>query len=775
MKLIVIIGIIVLVASYLYNDYLHKEEIKNILQNRDNHDSLNNINSAYSGIGDDSNNQNSKQIFQRGIYTSSTELEIQQLNIKYSDTVKHALKNKLPIVSLESTIISHGMPYPQNYHTAKAVEDIVRENGVVPATIAIINGTIHIGLNDDEIHYLSKVGKVAVKTSRRDLALVTAQKLTGSTTVSATIFLSNLVGIKIFVTGGLGGVHRGAETSMDISADLTELGKNGVMVVSAGVKSILDIGKTLEYLETQGVTVISFGTNEFPAFFTKTSGFKSPNRLDTPIDIAGVLYSNQKLRLNSGIVIAVPNNNEDSPEINKAIQDSIEQAEREKILGKDITPFLLAKVNEKTKGKSLEFNIMLIKNNARIGSLIAVEYNKICKQKQAEKASAAAATQESSSLVVLQRYLPLSLHKYLPYFQTKRIVSPPTPSSLASASEHRHKVVVLGGAVLDMISHPYKDSGFKLKTSNPGHLSTKMGGVGRNIAEVLARMNFHPLFISLVGQDIHSKVILDHFHSIYLSTRGIKTSATFKTAIYNAIMDNRGDLAVAIAQMDIFDGINPSLIKEFAQEIQEAKMIVLDGNLPIESFQYIDQLVSTNKNIQVWFEPTSVFKSTKPILASTLSMITYTSPNKDELIHMSSMIIKQNPKLSVYLDNLTDPSNDKNIDTLKAHTKVLLASGIQHVITKLGPDGVLLGYQQNNLAVAEQDKFVFESFPAPPVDNIIDVTGAGDSLVGCVIYALQHLGKDLQTSISKYGSKCAEASLLSSDPISNKLSPHLFE
>jgi len=297
--------------------------------------------------------------------------------------IQEALTQGKPVVALESTIISHGMPYPENIKTAKEVEEIVRENVAVPATVAILHGKMKVGLTDDDLEFLA-TSKDIRKASRRDIPYIVSQKLHGATTVAATMIIAELAGIKVFVTGGIGGVHRGALETMDISADLQELTKTDVAVVCAGPKAILDIGLTLEYLETHGVPVIGFHTNEMPAFYTRTSDFPVDIRLDSEKDIAELLKVKWELGLKGGAVIAnpIPAQHEmDHDLINNAIKKALVQAETMNISGKKITPFLLDAIKEITQGKSLASNIELIKNNAKVGSKIAVELVKICKNR----------------------------------------------------------------------------------------------------------------------------------------------------------------------------------------------------------------------------------------------------------------------------------------------------------------------------------------------------------------------------------------------------------
>ncbi len=292
--------------------------------------------------------------------------------------VENAIKNKLPIVALESTIISHGMPYPNNIETALMVEDTVRSNNAIPATIAIIKGRLKVGLTNKEIEFLATNNKVR-KISRRDLAIAVTKKLSGSTTVASTMIIANLAKIAVFATGGIGGVHRGAEKTFDISADLEELSKTNVCVVCAGAKAILNIGLTLEYLETKGVPVIGYKTSELPAFYSSKSGFNVDYRIDSAIDIAEILKTKWDLSIKGGVLVAnpIPIAFElESVMMNEAINEAIIEANKEKIIGKEITPYLLSKVNEITQGKSLNANIKLIQNNAALAAKIAIHYMK---------------------------------------------------------------------------------------------------------------------------------------------------------------------------------------------------------------------------------------------------------------------------------------------------------------------------------------------------------------------------------------------------------------
>ena len=294
--------------------------------------------------------------------------------LKISKKVKKALLEGSPVIALESTIISHGMPYPQNVQTALECERIARENGAEPATIAIISGKLCAGLTQEQIEYLGKTGQGVQKASRRDIPILISRKQDGATTVAATMIIAALAGIRVFATGGIGGVHRGAQTSMDISADLKELAQTPVAVVCAGVKSILDLGLTLEYLETQGVPVIGYGTEQLPAFYTDRSGFKVDYRMDSPKEIAEAIKVQRKLGFPGGMLITNPIPQAyamDADMIGTSINQALQEADEQGIKGKDTTPFLLARVAELTGGDSLASNIQLVYNNVALAARIA--------------------------------------------------------------------------------------------------------------------------------------------------------------------------------------------------------------------------------------------------------------------------------------------------------------------------------------------------------------------------------------------------------------------
>ena len=307
----------------------------------------------------------------------------QKLNSSYLDIapeVAKALEQGKAVVALESTIISHGMPYPRNVETALTVEETVRKNGATPATIAILNGRVKVGLSGEELEYLGKSGSKVIKTSRRDIPFVVSQKKDGATTVASTMIVAALAGISVFATGGIGGVHRGFESTMDVSADLEELAQTSVAVVCAGVKSILDIGRTLEFLETKGVPVVGYKTDKLPAFYARESDFGVDYRIDDPVSLAEAMHTKWQLGMAGGLIIGNPVPEADaipSDEIDQFIDEAIVEMDQKKITGKNTTPFLLARVAEKTAGRSLDTNIKLVLNNATLAAQIAVAYSEI--------------------------------------------------------------------------------------------------------------------------------------------------------------------------------------------------------------------------------------------------------------------------------------------------------------------------------------------------------------------------------------------------------------
>ncbi|KAM7057020.1 uncharacterized protein M8220_003282 isoform 4-T4 [Acridotheres tristis] len=468
--------------------------------------------------------------------------------VRIHPSVQEALVEGRPVVALESTIITHGMAYPLNLSMAREVEEIVRTNGAVPATVGILRGQIHVGLTDEELEFLAS-SKNAVKVSRRDFPFVLSQGLSGGTTVSGTMIAAHKAGIPVFVSGGIGGVHRDGENTLDVSADLTELGRTPVAVVAAGAKSILDIGRTLEYLETQGVCVAAFGeSREFPAFFSRQSGFQAPYHVRDEEEAAKLIDSALGLGLGSGVLIAVPCPQERAAQgqaIEEAIQQALSQARSKGITGKEVTPFLLQKLVELTDGKSLDSNLALIQNNARVGSCIAVALSKLQKARR-------------------ERNLP-------------------RPGDMTAPQP-----VVIGGINVDFIAKAQNPDILGGGQTNAGRVRRTFGGVGRNLADCLSRLGQTPLLLSAVGKDEHLESVLHYCHHMDVSS--ILQLEGKSTATYCAVITSAGELSVGLGDMDIHHQITEHYVSQFKESLCQAPLVCMDGNVPLSTIQYVCQL-----------------------------------------------------------------------------------------------------------------------------------------------------------------------------------------
>ncbi|RLW01861.1 hypothetical protein DV515_00007772, partial [Chloebia gouldiae] len=508
--------------------------------------------------------------------------------VRIHPSVQEALVEGRPIVALESTIITHGIAYPLNLSMAREVEEIVRTNGAVPATVGILRGQIHVGLTDEELEFLAS-SKNAVKVSRRDFPFVLSQGLSGGTTVSGTMIVAHKAGIPVFVTGGIGGVHRDGENTLDVSADLTELGRTPVAVVSAGAKSILDIGRTLEYLETRGVCVAAFGeSREFPAFFSRQSGFQAPYHVQDEEEAAKLIDSALGLGLSSGVLIAVPCPQEraaDGQAIEEAIQQALSQARSKGITGKEVTPFLLQKLTELTDGKSLDSNLALIQNNARVGSCIAVALSKL--QKARRNGSQPG----------------------------RREMTTPQP-------------VVIGGINVDFIAKAQNPEILGGGQTNAGRMRRTFGGVGRNLADCLSRLGQGPLLLSAVGKDEHLESVLHYCNHMDMS--GVLQLEGKSTATYCAVVTSAGELSVGLGDMDIHHQITEQYVSQFKENLCQAPLVCIDGNVPLSTIQYVCQLAREHQ-VAVCYEPTDENKASKPFLSDSWKALTYISPNMQEL------------------------------------------------------------------------------------------------------------------------------------------------
>lgn len=521
------------------------------------------------------------------------------------EPVHQALAENKPVVALESTILSHGMPYPENVQLAARLAKILRDQGVEPATIAIKNGACHVGLSPQEIDDLSQARQDdrVNKCSSREIPLFLARHENkdslglptqwGATTVASTMRIAHMAGIETFVTGGIGGVHRDGENSLDISADLTELGRTPVIVVSAGIKSILDIARTLEVLETNAVPTISYKTDEFPAFFSPHSGVKSPASVDDAETIASAFRSARDLGLDSGVLVAVPNRDPAGASVEAAIQTALREASEKGITGQAVTPYILQRVAELTGGDSLRSNMGLVEQNTMVGAEIAIALSK-------------------------------SKRKITKYSNPVNVT--------VSHSEAQSQVVVMGGIVLDIVAKP--DGDLIPKTSNPATCSESDGGVGRNIAEVLGRLGSKPLLYSVVGNDSRGMAMLERLETecgINSAKRTVKVIDRASTATYLAVLDGEGDMHVACADMSIHN-----LVPAPPDDVlKSSAMLVIDANPPVDTLREVVQRARLC-GAEVFFEPTSVPKAMDvardPVI---MSCLTHMSPNLDELLAMS--------------------------------------------------------------------------------------------------------------------------------------------
>ncbi|KAM6211891.1 uncharacterized protein WM294_004677 [Sarcoramphus papa] len=647
---------------------------------------------------------------------------------KIQPSVQEALMEGRPVVALESTIITHGMAYPQNLSMAREVEEIVTTNGAVPATVGILRGRICVGLTDEELEFLAS-SKNVVKVSRRDLPYVLSQGLSGGTTVSGTMIAAHKAGIPVFVTGGIGGVHRGGENTLDVSADLTELGRTPVAVVSAGVKSILDIGRTLEYLETQGVCVAAFGeSREFPAFFSRQSGFQAPYHVRDEEEAAELIASALGLGLSSGVLIAVPCPQERAASgqvIEEAIQQALSEARSKGITGKELTPFMLQKLNELTDGKSLDSNLALIQNNARVGSCIAVALSRL--QKARRKGN-------------------------LPQREDTTLPQP----------------VVIGGINVDFIAKAQNPVILGGGQTNAGRVRRTFGGVGRNLADCLSRLGQTPLFLSAVGKDEHSESILHYCHHMDMSA--VLQLEGKSTATYCAVVTSAGELSVGLGDMDIHHQITEQYVSQFKENLCQAPLVCIDGNVPLSTIQYVCQLAREHQ-LAVCYEPTDENKASKPFFSDSWKALTYISPNLQELRAINRTL--GNPLPAELPSRLEDV-----VQTTMALARPLLAH-LCCVVVTLGAHGILLCGKSlgGSISLCPGAQTAAASlcathYPAIPIsrEEIVKVSGAGDSLMAGILAGM--LAKHDTDTCVRMGLLAASLSLRSYEPISPEISPY---
>ncbi|KAG2120829.1 Indigoidine synthase A like protein-domain-containing protein [Suillus discolor] len=719
--------------------------------------------------------------------------------------VEDALATGKPVVALESTIITHGMPYPTSLEMAQSVERIVRSTGSIPATIAVIGGRIKIGLHPAELERLADQhsNPTAVKLSRRDIAAAIALKKDGGTTCCSTLIFAALAGIKVFATGGLGGVHRGGENTMDVSADLHELTRCPVGLVSAGVKSILDIRRTLEYLETLGVPVVSYAeTHDFPAFYSGRSGFESPWRINDPRTAAQILHTHWQLGMSNGALFAVPIPAEYEA-VGSALQEAVEQAVRESEeqnisnLGKAVTPWLLNRVGELTQGKSLASNIALVENTALVGGQIAVEYAKIAGDRH---------DQDQCYPVTGIRGKPDEPHS------ASDVASSGTTDDLKGQPLPNASLVVVGCAAVDITSQPLTDSDLGHQSTFPGKVSMSLGGVGRNIAEAAHRvLSSHSdessaatLLVSLVGDDSFGRLLNEETRMLGMRTDGLIPVRGGRSSVCSLLLERSGGLRAGVADMDLVRNMDGHVAREFILA-HKPKLLAVDGNLSPDTLKVVVSECLRN-GVDVFFEPTSVIKSASilPAIAGNLdqlawSPITFASPNLLELAHLYQQAQLLNltshdrwwqvldslglgSKFRTDLDLLSRKEASSH-DTSRGNLAFLVEKGVaqmainllpffRHLVIKCGDLGVVVVMRFTGDDAADSpwstestnhhrryvvshsptsgDTVVLQHFPAMQLPNnaLVNTTGAGDSLVGALLAALVQSPKAFHSTIS---------------------------
>ncbi|PVH69417.1 hypothetical protein DL98DRAFT_578370 [Cadophora sp. DSE1049] len=747
---------------------------------------------------------------------------------KVSDEVKYALINNRPVVALESTIYTHGFPYPANVALALGLEEIVRRNGAVPATIGILHGVARIGLNNDEITELaSSSGKPeTMKVSRRDLPYIlgmglSGKKINGGTTVSGTMILAERAGIKVFGTGGLGGVHRGGEDSMDISADLTELGRTPVAVVSSGCKSFLDIPRTLEFLETQGATVCTFadgrkGDIDFPAFYTRDSGIKSHGIVQNPREAASMIYAQEILGnfrsghsgMHSGLLFANPIPVEFSipkAEIDIAINQAVKEAAEQGFHGHANTPFILARIKDLTKGNSLPANKALIESNVAMAARVAVEL---------------AAFRSSSGKLPRLRKDPqnrVNLSENKEYF-----------GGVSLQHQNQavdHSVYVLGSVAVDLSCDyaPLEEEGVQVssaspqfQTSNIAQIVPSIGGVGHNVALAAHRVggNTCVQLRSLIADDLAGTTVMSALAEESLDTSCIQTlPSKYRTAQYVAVNDTKKDLVLAMADMSIFATATPNNLIRMKRS-PDLKWVVVDANWSKSHIRGLINYSSRDLKAKVAFEPVSVAKSAgifephpsstadnlKPFPHNTLDLAT---PNQHELAAMHAAAKKheyfESQEWWQAIDALGIPSSGARDRFVSITNQKLTVEGIPvqaiqllpfipTILTKLGADGVLMTellkpddprltdsasapYILSRCANGSTDigGVYMRLFPAiEVVEDVVSVNGVGDTFLGVLVAGLAK-GLKLDETLINIAQKGAVMTLRSKESVSPQL------
>ncbi|PYI19782.1 putative carbohydrate kinase [Aspergillus violaceofuscus CBS 115571] len=711
---------------------------------------------------------------------------------KVSEEVRDAVATGRPVVALESTIYTHGFPYPESVALATLLESVVRANGGVPATIGVLHGEARVGLNAEELIELASSAdkKNALKVSRRDLGYIcglglAGKRLHGGTTVSGTMVLAHLAGIKVFGTGGLGGVHRGGENSMDISADLTELGRTPVAVVSSGCKSFLDIPRTLEYLETEGVCVGTFadgrqGAVDFPAFYTRDSGLKSPKIIHNEAEAAAIIYAQTQIPVSSGILLANPVPLEHSiarSEMDGIIEEAIRFAEVEGHQGSDNTPFVLAKIKDLSGGKSVIANRALVEANVERAAKVALELSKLERSSGPLNERHMPAISETTGADRATAEAELDLNSTTEQL-TKRVA--------------KADIVVAGSLAIDLscdFSPTETTTSPVLETSNRAVIGQSLGGVGHNVAVATKYLNSSVLFCSTVGDDLSGRTALASLRDEKLSTAGIRVlpaSSGARTAQYVAINDAKKDLVVAMADMAImespaqsldFDGFWEPLISQ-----AQPQWVVVDANWSPEVLAKW-MTVAKKHGARTAFEPVSTAKSRRlfgrrsaaitPSDCVPNNTVSLAAPNQMELTEMYTaardsglyesegwwhVIDAMGMSASGSRDRLVAMTSAELVDQGIPQQSIQLLPFMPCIVTKLGRQGVLLTQLLRpgdaRLTSPDTAPYILSRAPTdhaviggvymrlfPPAavlaeEDIVSVNGAGDTLLGAVVTGL---------------------------------------
>uniref|UniRef100_A0A7I5E7T3 PfkB domain-containing protein n=1 Tax=Haemonchus contortus TaxID=6289 RepID=A0A7I5E7T3_HAECO len=638
--------------------------------------------------------------------------------IVVSSAVRSALASKKGVVALESTVITHGLPYPNNLETAKLLEDVVRSEGCEPATIALLDGKIHVGLSSEHLTRIAE-SRESVKVSRRDIPYALNKGLIGGTTVAATMYLAHMVGIRVFATGGIGGVHRGVDQTLDISADLIELMRTPVTVVCAGVKSILDIPKTVEFLETHSVNCIVFGKrNVFPGFFTQETEAKGQFCTEDLADVVRNMEMSDTLGLEAGTVLACPIPDAlqgDGKTIENAVQTALEEARSKNITSKDVTPFLLSRVNQLTAGESMRINIGLLENNARIGGRLA----RLLAESKSPRRSKARATTEQDS-----------------------------------ATKKRPKIVVIGATIVDIeaiSNEDVKNDG----GSYLGELRRRCGGVGRNHADALARLGCDVSFISAIGNDQEGRYFLDSCPHIEPSN--VVCVEDLPTAKYMSV-NIGGEVRFGISSIgDIIERISPELVTSHENLLSSADFILFDGNLSTQTIKRIVDL-STFYHKKAWFEPTDIAKLRKIFDCGAMEQIQVISPNANEFRQMvqgSGLEISENVLHSPY----------HVCEFVYSNPQIMY--NLEMLIVSLSSHGTAIIFRR-------PDGSISSSLLPTPLERskVVSVSGAGDSLNSGILAGMVN-GLPMEKCF-RVGQACAALTLQTTEAISPSITPKLL-